>query len=895
MKTFRHVSTAFSTVTVLGLAVVCFFGNWKSQADAADALAPSAEETQIVLKATIIDIDGESMAKLGINLSDLMPDNSRAMPANKKNKAPLQIASLSVSEGQLLVKLLRGIGAAKILAEPTIVSTAGRKASFHSGGHFLVPVPQANGETIVETRKFGTFVDCTATKQSSGHLGIEIRVGHSVRDDSRTVTANGVTVPGLRSRWIDTAFTARAGQTAMFVGDQGLVFMVTPEIVDPNVYTPLSIDRLPHSMPATTNRELIIVDAILYRADIKALREKGVDLGKALPSTTASAYTTNTVSSVMGTRQLFSLVQQLGNSNDVELVSRPLVRIPSSMPARVKFKHRVPMPAENGLQRATGESRDADVAIDLVPVALENGQIRLTASANISRITDDVQTFESQYLHGRGDLYAGESLVIYEAGIDALLIATPRRMSSDPASVRSSPTVVREKPQPQDVRPPAKPALSDEIRELRDDVKDLRREVGRLIDILEDRDRTSLQVVPSDDDHSSNNIANPSFREMWDLTLDEVISIGLQNSKAIRSLGGVTPFGLPGKKVVVLARVNKEVSLAEFEAGVRALVSETEGAYWKLWAARRDLETARKSRDSAQTLWNKVYERQRGGMANAETEVQAREQYFFFRDQVQSALHELYSREGRLRLLIGVASSDGRLMRATDEPTTDKYIFDWDEAKKNALSNSVELRQQRQVVQQAELELANSKNILRPQHYHLWPNEWYQRGAGGIDFLSPVASRLASAGVRNATLKVTREKARLEDLELNVMQQLSKATRDVAFFYQSARTLLNRSLAAEAEVASTTTLYTNGKATLDLVLDAQRHLAQSKIDYSSAIAQYMTAIKECQNQKGSLLIERNFRIEMTEEPVSASQGRGNASAPNPAASPDPTVDLETGE
>jgi outer membrane protein TolC len=149
--------------------------------------------------------------------------------------------------------------------------------------------------------------------------------------------------------------------------------------------------------------------------------------------------------------------------------------------------------------------------------------------------------------------------------------------------------------------------------------------------------------------------------------------------------------------------------------------------------------------------------------------------------------------------------------------------------------------------------------------------------------------------VRNATLKVTREKARLEDLELNVMQQLSKATRDVAFFYQSARTLLNRSLAAEAEVASTTTLYTNGKATLDLVLDAQRHLAQSKIDYSSAIAQYMTAIKECQNQKGSLLIERNFRIEMTEEPVSASQGRGNASAPNPAASPDPTVDLETGE
>jgi hypothetical protein len=785
MKTFRHVSTAFSTVTVLGIAVVCFFGNWKSQADAAGSLAPSAEETQIVLKATVIDIDGESMAKLGINLSDLMPDNSRAMPANKKNKTPFQVASLSASEGQLLVKLLRGIGAAKILAEPTIVSTAGRKASFHSGDHFLVPVPQANGETIVETRKFGTFVDCTATKQSSGQLQIEIRVGHSVRDDSRTVTANGVTVPGLRSRWLDTAFAARSGQTVMFVGDQGLVFMVTPEIVDPNVYTPLSIDRLPHSMPATTNRELIIVDAILYRVDIKALREKGVDLGKALPSTTASAYTTNTVSSVMGTRQLFSLVQQLGNSNDVELVSRPLVRIPSSMPARVKFKHRVPMPADNGLQRASGESKDANFTIDLVSVALENGQIRLTAVVNVSRVTGDEKAIESQGLRGKGDLYTGESLVVYEEGINALLIATPRRMSSDPASVRSSPTIVREKPQSQVVRPPAKPRLSDEIRELRDDVKILQRDVGRLIDILQDRDRTPLQVVPSDDDHSSNNIVDPIVRELWGVTLDEVIAIGLQNSKAIRDLGGVLSFGIEGQKDVMLSRINKEVSLADFESAVRNLVSETEGAYWKLWTARRDLETARKSRDSAQNLWNEVYERQLGGLANAEAEVQARAQYFFFRDQLDSALDELYSCEGRLRLLIGAASSDGRLMRATDEPTTDKYIFDWDEAKKNALSNSVELLQQRQVVKQTELELANSKNTLLPQLYHLRPNEWYQRGAGGIDFLSPVASRLASAGVRNATLKVIREKARLEDMELNLMHQLSKATRDVDFFYQS--------------------------------------------------------------------------------------------------------------
>ena len=38
-------------------------------------------------------------------------------------------------------------------------------------------------------------------------------------------------------------------------------------------------------------------------------------------------------------------------------------------------------------------------------------------------------------------------------------------------------------------------------------------------------------------------ITNPEFDELWDLTLEECISIALHNSKVIRNLGGVTPFG----------------------------------------------------------------------------------------------------------------------------------------------------------------------------------------------------------------------------------------------------------------------------------------------------------------------------------------------------------------
>ena len=38
-------------------------------------------------------------------------------------------------------------------------------------------------------------------------------------------------------------------------------------------------------------------------------------------------------------------------------------------------------------------------------------------------------------------------------------------------------------------------------------------------------------------------VSNPDFKEMWDMTLEECVTIALQNSKTIRNLGGVTPFG----------------------------------------------------------------------------------------------------------------------------------------------------------------------------------------------------------------------------------------------------------------------------------------------------------------------------------------------------------------
>jgi len=93
----------------------------------------------------------------------------------------------------------------------------------------------------------------------------------------------------------------------------------------------------------------------------------------------------------------------------------------------------------------------------------------------------------------------------------------------------------------------------------------------------------------------------------------------------------------------------------------------------------------------------------------------------------------------------------------------------------------------------------------------------------------------------------------------------------------------------------TTSLYRSGKTTLDLVLDAQRRMSQSKTDYTSALAQYVTAIKDVHFRKGSLLTVHKLAIELAEEPSSASQETDAALLPRSAAIPDPTVELEPGD
>jgi outer membrane protein TolC len=350
-----------------------------------------------------------------------------------------------------------------------------------------------------------------------------------------------------------------------------------------------------------------------------------------------------------------------------------------------------------------------------------------------------------------------------------------------------------------------------------------------------------------------------------------------------------TGIGTPLFDGVVLARIRTDISLVDFEIGVRNLVADVEHAYWELYFAYRNLDARKAGRDSALETWKKIHalymEEARGG--EADKEAQAREQYFFFRSEVENALADLYRAENRLRYLMGIAASDGRLIRPADEPTTANMVVDWHQVLQEGLVRSPEVRQQKWRIKQRELELIASKNLLLPRLDAIGGYRFLGLGdqllnsdgraydginnLAGTDAFStllhgnfqewqfgfqgsiPIGFRRELATVRNQQLLLARERALTQDLELELTHQLTEAVRNLDVFHTLSQTNLNRRVASEREVEAVQAAYDAGTVTLDLLLNAQRRRADAEAAYYRSLVDYNRAIAQLHFRKGSLL------------------------------------------
>ncbi|MBM3998616.1 MAG: type II and III secretion system protein family protein [Planctomycetes bacterium] len=116
------------------------------------------------------------------------------------------------------MEALRQYNLVKVLAEPNLAAVSGRSARFTSGGEFPILIPQSLGTISVEFREFGTRLDFVPLVLGNGYLRLEVRPEVSEIDPARSVVIQNVTVPGLRTRSVDTAVEMRCGQTLAIAG-----------------------------------------------------------------------------------------------------------------------------------------------------------------------------------------------------------------------------------------------------------------------------------------------------------------------------------------------------------------------------------------------------------------------------------------------------------------------------------------------------------------------------------------------------------------------------------------------------------------------------------------------------------------------------------------------------
>ena len=336
---------------------------------------------------------------------------------------------------------------------------------------------------------------------------------------------------------------------------------------------------------------------------------------------------------------------------------------------------------------------------------------------------------------------------------------------------------------------------------------------------------------------------------------------------------------------IIIARIGTDIEMMGLQGQLQDTLNNLEIRYWDLYNSFRQLETAKIGRDSSLVTWRIVYDKWQNGVEPVQAEAQAREQYFAFRAQVETALRELYNNENELRLLMGLTATDGRLIRPKDEPTLARVQFDWCDILAEAIARRPELISKRWEVKQREMELILARNQLLPQldvgSAYRWvglgDNLWnanssqsdfpavgsnaveemfegdFQEWSLFFSYQMPIGFRRELAGVRHQQLRMAREKALLEDMELDVSVGLAKAVRNLDANFQLAQTNANRWAASQKEVESVEALYRGGKASLDLVLEAQRRRAQGQAAFWSAVVEYNKSIADLHTRKGSIL------------------------------------------
>lgn len=185
---------------------------------------------QVMLKVTVAEVNREIVKQLGINLSANITIG--AVGGSMSTQNPLagasQVLASSTMGGSISVpgfdleaslRALERRGAVRTLAEPVLTAISGEEAEFLAGGQF--PVPSGvddNGRVTFTYKEFGARLKFSPTVKSDGVIGLQVYTSVTEPTPEGSLSAGGVTIPGIKQREASTSVELGAGQTLAIGG-----------------------------------------------------------------------------------------------------------------------------------------------------------------------------------------------------------------------------------------------------------------------------------------------------------------------------------------------------------------------------------------------------------------------------------------------------------------------------------------------------------------------------------------------------------------------------------------------------------------------------------------------------------------------------------------------------
>jgi pilus assembly protein CpaC len=195
---------------------------------------------QVKLKVQIIEIDRSKLEQFGINIfsqgknltnsttgqfpsTPTYTPSSGTTPATLTTSNPLNLLfyNFGLNVG-VTVQDLQDKQIAQILAEPTITTLSGQKASFLAGGEFPFPVVQGSSGGLtsitIQFRPYGVRLEFTPIVNDDETILLKVAPEVSALDYTNAVTISGYTIPAISTRRADTQVELRDGQSFAISG-----------------------------------------------------------------------------------------------------------------------------------------------------------------------------------------------------------------------------------------------------------------------------------------------------------------------------------------------------------------------------------------------------------------------------------------------------------------------------------------------------------------------------------------------------------------------------------------------------------------------------------------------------------------------------------------------------